>query len=231
MVVGWTLNSQARPCAICAGERPRATSERMCAIACSKSHSFLPTPLRASDRSSTASAWARAAEYSSRRALPQPWRRCWQPLQVQGRARRRAQASSGTSPARSPLPGPFATVRLRLTSSETEAAERPRSRATPRAEGLLFPSSRSIAACSDLVSLKYLFCFLSAMILSFPSRQAPDGLAFQIGFSNSAARVQLSSREKAKCSDQLSNQLGGFDTHQLHCVIHYLYHAAAVLVQ
>lgn len=133
------MNSQARPSAICAGDRPRATSARISAIARSKSYSFLFTPLRASDRRPSASACARAAEYSQRRALRQPWRRCWQPLQVQGHARSRAQASSGTSAARSPLPGPFATVRLRLTSSEIEAGERPRSRATPRAEGLLLP--------------------------------------------------------------------------------------------
>ena len=45
-------------------------------------------------------------------------------------------------------------MRLRLASSEIEAGERPRSRATSRAEGLLFPNSRSMEARSDLVSLK-----------------------------------------------------------------------------
>ena len=56
---------------------------------------------------------------------------------------------------------------MRLTLSEAEAGEQPRSRAAPRAESLLFPHSRSVAACSDLASLEQRFCFFSAMILIF----------------------------------------------------------------
>ncbi|WP_417351577.1 hypothetical protein [Gordonibacter pamelaeae] len=66
------MNRSARPQAIWAGERPRATSDLIVAMARSKSYSLAFTPLRAPDKSPSASVWARAAEYSHRRALPHP---------------------------------------------------------------------------------------------------------------------------------------------------------------
>ena len=62
------------------------------------------------------------------------------------------QASSGTSRALSPLSGPFATVRLRATSSATVEGERPRSCAIQND----LPLSRPfwMAAHSALFSLR-----------------------------------------------------------------------------
>jgi hypothetical protein len=117
----------------------------------------MSTPLRESDLSSSDSLWARAAEYSQRHALVQWYLRYLHPLQVQGHRVSLGQASSGTPPTRSPLPGPFATVRFLRTSSETDEADLPRPRATDRAPSL--PSSeRSTDALSARVSLKYLRC-------------------------------------------------------------------------
>ena len=63
------------------------------------------------------------------------------------------QASSGTSPTRSPLPGPLATVRLRLTSSETVEFDLPTDAAIDLPLSLA-SRPRSIATLSAFVSLK-----------------------------------------------------------------------------
>ena len=71
MVEAETSNCPARAAAICAGESPRATSDLMAAIIDSNSRSSRSTPARAADSSSSAIAWALAAEYSTRQRFEQ----------------------------------------------------------------------------------------------------------------------------------------------------------------
>lgn len=110
----------------------------------------------------------------------------------------------GTWTTGSSLPGPFATMRLRLTSSVTLDGDIPRSTAISRAERLL-SSPRSIAARSAWSSLRYLLCLVSDMARPF-SRVGPVGPRRQRGFSDLPGRVGLSLEESFLCADDLEIQ-------------------------
>jgi len=155
------------------GESPRATSGRAAAIIASKSASRALAPRRASESSPSARAWARAAEYSHLHLRVQRRLRQRHPLHTHGHLRSLGHASSGAPSARPPLPGPLATVRLRLTSSDTVAFERPSERAIDLP--LSRPSSpRSMATLSALPSLKQGLLPFSS-ILGSPFPRAPSG--------------------------------------------------------
>ncbi len=169
------MNSAARPRQICSGDRPRARSVCTAATIRPNSSSERLTPRRASASSPLASPCALAAEYSHLHGMEQWYLRLLHPLQTHGHASSLRQAVAGASEARSPLPGPLDTVRLRRTSSATLDGDRPRSAAISRAD-LFLSSPRSTAALSARSILRYLLHLFSDMACPF-SRAGPYGPA------------------------------------------------------
>lgn len=140
--------------AICSGERPLARSDLITPSFQAIDSSVSSTPRLEADSSSSASACALFAEYSTLGLREHPQRRFLQALQTHGDARSSGHAPSGSSrghlsPARSLG---AATVRFLLTSLATVVAALPRADAIER---MLSPLSRprSIDILSARVSL------------------------------------------------------------------------------
>ena len=202
MVDGEALTSAALASAICSGDSPRATSDLIRPITYSNSASSRSMPILDSRSSASASACALAAEYSQRHGRPQWYLRNLHPLQQRGHSRSLGHAPSGAPAALPPLPGPRDTVRLRATSSATVDGDRPSSLAICL-QDLRLSRPLSIAARSALSSLRY--GLVAFFLMSFLSLGRAFGPRLKKGFSNSAGHVRLSSRTKAKRSDELAN--------------------------
>ncbi len=202
MVDGEALTSAALASAICSGDSPRATSDLIRPIMYSNSASSRSTPILDSRSSASASACALAAEYSQRHGRPQWYLRNLHPLQQCGHDSSFGHAPSGAPAALPPLPGPRDTVRLRATSSATVDGDRPSSPGHLPAGLALVEASLDRGALGPVQPAVRVGCLLPH---AFPFSREGLRPPPQKESSNSAGHVRLSSRTKAKRSDELAN--------------------------